>query len=171
MLEQERKKYKFDTSEYINLRSGVTRCSECGSLKSNEKDEEIKQLRDALLWARTYIQGDLPDKNTMTKAEIKEYLKELRDKIESALGDDSTQDRTVSTPDGTVVSITTPESSTINTINYSYPDKRMTVGFKSGGRYEYKDVPEKVFSELRSSDSKGKYFAANIKGKYNGEKV
>jgi len=63
-------------------------------------------------------------------------------------------------------SIVIAESSTIAKVEYDNLLNRMLVTFKSGSTYQYVEVPHKVFDELVSAESAGKYFAANIKGKY-----
>jgi len=42
----------------------------------------------------------------------------------------------------------------------------LEVGFRSGSVYQYFDVPEALYLELMSSDSKGKFLHANIKNSY-----
>ena len=63
-------------------------------------------------------------------------------------------------------SIVISESSTIAKVEYDNLLSRMLVTFKSGSTYQYVDVPHKVFDELVSAESAGRYFAANVKGKY-----
>lgn len=62
--------------------------------------------------------------------------------------------------------IQTPESSNILRFKYSTDAFVLTVEFKSGGRYDYYDVPERAFEEMKAASSKGKYLAQNIKGRY-----
>lgn len=66
------------------------------------------------------------------------------------------------------------ESNNILKIEYSGKDERLKVWFKNsseGTYYEYEDVPPKVFGELMLSQSKGIYFANNIKNIYEYKKV
>ncbi|MFH0953126.1 MAG: KTSC domain-containing protein [Verrucomicrobiota bacterium] len=59
------------------------------------------------------------------------------------------------------------ESSVIKEVAYRAETQVLTVVFAdSGDTYEYKGVPESVYKELMAAESKGTYFAANIKGKY-----
>lgn len=47
----------------------------------------------------------------------------------------------------------------------------LRVEFKSGSQYDYSGVPESVFLALKSADSVGRYFGANVKGSYPYQKV
>jgi hypothetical protein len=47
----------------------------------------------------------------------------------------------------------------------------LTVSFAKGGQYRYYDVPEGIFRELVSAPSVGKFFAANVEGTFESEKV
>ena len=60
----------------------------------------------------------------------------------------------------------TPESSNITRIRYLSEQSILEIEFKKGFVYQYFDVPENVFEQLKSASSKGQYFAANIKGTY-----
>jgi hypothetical protein len=62
--------------------------------------------------------------------------------------------------------IDTPESSTIARFGYDDRTQILTVEFKSGGRYNYYDVPGGVFEQMRNAPSKGRYLAQQIKGRY-----
>ena len=42
----------------------------------------------------------------------------------------------------------------------------LRVQFSSGAEYEYTGVPESVFNEMKSAESVGRYFGANVKAKY-----
>jgi hypothetical protein len=57
--------------------------------------------------------------------------------------------------------------------NFSYDEKTSTLRVKyvSGMVYDYKDVPEKVYREMKAYRSKGSYLNYYIKGKYDFEKV
>lgn len=63
------------------------------------------------------------------------------------------------------------ESSTIKKIGYNYLDKRLIVEFNSHAIYHYKEVPEEIFNELKTSESMGKYLNENIKKKYEFETI
>jgi hypothetical protein len=60
----------------------------------------------------------------------------------------------------------TPDSSNIARIRYLSEQSILEIEFKKGLVYQYFDVPENVFEQLKSANSKGQYFAANIKGSY-----
>jgi len=62
--------------------------------------------------------------------------------------------------------IETPDSS--NIARYKYDDKAcvLTVEFKNGGTYNYYDVPQAVFEQMKAASSKGEFLARNIKGVY-----
>ena len=62
--------------------------------------------------------------------------------------------------------IETPDSS--NLARYKYDDKArvLTVEFKNGGTYNYYDVPQGVFEQMKSASSKGQFLAQNIKNTY-----
>jgi len=62
-------------------------------------------------------------------------------------------------------------SSMLNSASYDQDEKTLTVEFSNGDEYLYKDVPQEVFTELSSSHSAGKFFLANIRGKFEHEKV
>lgn len=63
------------------------------------------------------------------------------------------------------------ESSTVSKIGYNYLEKRLIVEFKSGGIYHYKEVPEEVFNEIKTTESVGKYLNEKIKKKYEFEAI
>lgn len=55
-------------------------------------------------------------------------------------------------------------SSDIESVGYE--DGTLYVRFHSGGTYSYDEVPEAVYRSLMSAPSPGRYFIANIKGRY-----
>lgn len=59
--------------------------------------------------------------------------------------------------------ITTPDSSTIAGFDYNKLTRVLTVEFRSGVRYNYYDVPEVLFENMRTAPSKGRFHAQNIK--------
>lgn len=62
-------------------------------------------------------------------------------------------------------------SSVISRFHY-YPDtSTLRIVFLSGMVYDYKNVPEKIYKELKTSSSKGSYLNQNIKPYYDYEKV
>jgi hypothetical protein len=60
-------------------------------------------------------------------------------------------------------------SSLISHIGYA--NSTLRVWFKDGSTWDYSEVPISVFDAMRSSDSVGKYFHANIKGKFKAVKT
>lgn len=62
--------------------------------------------------------------------------------------------------------IATPESTTIARFDYSATTRVLTVEFKSGGRYNYYDVPEVVFTQMKAASSKGQFHAQHVKNTY-----
>ena len=42
----------------------------------------------------------------------------------------------------------------------------LTVEFKNGGTYNYFDIPEIVFEQMKSAASRGQFLAQQIKGSY-----
>lgn len=70
-----------------------------------------------------------------------------------------------------MVEIEITRSGMITKIAYDESEKLLTLTFASGGAYGYKDMPKEVFDALLAAESAGKYFHANIKGKYETERV
>jgi hypothetical protein len=62
--------------------------------------------------------------------------------------------------------IPTPESSNIAGFGYESDTHVLTVEFTSALRYNYFDVPEPVFEQMKVAPSKGQFLAQNIKGVY-----
>lgn len=58
------------------------------------------------------------------------------------------------------------QSSTLKSFGYEVATGVLAVEFNGGGLYVYQGVPEKVAKEFEASESKGKYFGANIKDRY-----
>lgn len=57
-------------------------------------------------------------------------------------------------------------SSNLVAIGYDGASYTLRVEFKTGGTYDYYDVPQSEFDRLRTASSHGEYLARNIKGKY-----
>lgn len=62
--------------------------------------------------------------------------------------------------------IETPESSNIARFAYSSESQVLTVEFKNGGTYNYFDIPEIIFEQMKSASSRGQFLAQQIKGAY-----
>lgn len=58
------------------------------------------------------------------------------------------------------------DSSNIERIGYDSNSSTLRVEFKSKRTYDYFNVPENIFNELRSASSVGGYHARNIKNSY-----
>lgn len=56
------------------------------------------------------------------------------------------------------------QSSMIRAYGYSIDDQIFEVEFESGPRYRYRNVPYETFIGFVQAQSKGKYFAAKIRG-------
>jgi hypothetical protein len=65
------------------------------------------------------------------------------------------------------------ESSNLKTLTYDSRDQNLIIEFKGkeNNKYKYKKVPEEIIESFLKSESKGKFFHANIKSKYEYEKV
>ncbi len=57
-------------------------------------------------------------------------------------------------------------SSNVESVGYDVDSQTLEVAFKNGAVYQYFDVPQNTFEELRDADSVGGYLAARIKGTY-----
>lgn len=62
--------------------------------------------------------------------------------------------------------IETPESSNIARFAYDSSSQVLTVEFKNGGTYNYFDIPEVAFDQMRAASSRGQFLAQQIKGNY-----
>ena len=58
------------------------------------------------------------------------------------------------------------ESSNIGAVGYNPLSKTLGVKFLFGATYYYYDVPEKVYMDMVSAESVGKFLHRSIKGKY-----
>ena len=57
-------------------------------------------------------------------------------------------------------------SSTILSVGYDPASETLEVEFKSGGTYQYYNVPQAVHQQFMASDSKGKFHHVYIKNSY-----
>ena len=62
--------------------------------------------------------------------------------------------------------ITSPESSNVERFKYNESDKVLSVEFKGGVTYNYFDIPDSVFEQMKAAPSKGQFLAQQIKGTY-----
>lgn len=58
------------------------------------------------------------------------------------------------------------ESSNLRSADYESKKRQLIIGFKSGGKYLYEDVPPEVFRDLLAAQSKGQFFLQRIKPAY-----
>ena len=63
------------------------------------------------------------------------------------------------------------ESSSLVSIGFAREARVLEIEFRSGAIYRYLGVPQTVFEALRKADSKGRYFAQSIRGKYEFQRV
>lgn len=63
------------------------------------------------------------------------------------------------------------ESSNLKSVGYNPLEQVLEIEFRSGGVYQYFQVPFDVYEELLKAESKGKYFWSNIRNKYEYKKV
>jgi hypothetical protein len=62
-------------------------------------------------------------------------------------------------------------SSVVSAMHYYPVTSTLRIIFVSGLIYDYKNVPEKVYKEMKKSSSRGTYLNQHIKGTYDYEKV
>lgn len=62
--------------------------------------------------------------------------------------------------------IETPGSSNIVRFAYESANSILVVEFLKGGIYNYFDVPEIVYEQMKAAESKGKFLAQSVKGVY-----
>ena len=53
-------------------------------------------------------------------------------------------------------------SSNLIRTEYDTETKKMVAEFKSGFKYEYSDVPHKIYTQFRIAESQGKFFSSKI---------
>lgn len=62
------------------------------------------------------------------------------------------------------------QSSNIVAVGHDAETSKLFVQFKSGGTYQYDNVPPEAHAAFVGAESVGKHFHAEIKGKYEGSK-
>lgn len=55
--------------------------------------------------------------------------------------------------------------------SFGFESSTLEVEFNSGTIWQYFDVPESVFYEMKAASSCGKFFHANIRGQYSESQV
>ena len=62
-------------------------------------------------------------------------------------------------------------SSVISFFSYDTAKAVLRVGYVSGRIYDYKEVPEQVYLDMKAAFSKGTFLNEHIKGKYTFQKI
>ncbi len=62
--------------------------------------------------------------------------------------------------------IESPESSNISRFGYDETTQVLFVEFRNGGTYQYFDVSQQIFEQMKAAPSKGQFLAQSIKGHY-----
>jgi len=62
-------------------------------------------------------------------------------------------------------------SSVVAAMKYDAEASKLRVIYTSGNIYDYKEVPEKVYAEMRKASSKGEFLNKQIKPNYEFEKI
>ena len=65
-----------------------------------------------------------------------------------------------------ILSASFENSSNISKIEYDSAMKILTIMFINGGTYDFVDVGNKIFTEMKEAQSAGKFFHNNIRGKF-----
>jgi len=63
------------------------------------------------------------------------------------------------------------ESSVLTAVAYSHDDRSLYLEFRSGAIYCYFDFPLHQYDEFLATDSKGRYFNAQIRDRYRWQEV
>lgn len=63
------------------------------------------------------------------------------------------------------------QSSNIDSVGYDSEENILQIKFKSGGIYNYHNVPKRIYTTLLAAPSKGKFFHQEIKGNFKYVKV
>jgi hypothetical protein len=62
-------------------------------------------------------------------------------------------------------------SSVVAAIRYDVPSSTLRIIYVSGSVYDYKNVPEKIYKEMKKASSKGEFLNKHIKPKFEFEKI
>jgi hypothetical protein len=63
------------------------------------------------------------------------------------------------------------KSSNFRKLEYDTEKKHLIIEFNNGVRYEYLDVQHQVFTQMRTSESQGKFFKTKIEKVYKFKKL
>lgn len=66
---------------------------------------------------------------------------------------------------------TAVNSSNLASVGYEEPSQTLEIEFHHGGVYQYYDVPEHIYIELKNAGSIGSYFCQNIRNAYPTQKM
>lgn len=58
------------------------------------------------------------------------------------------------------------KSSNVKHTEYDLESKKLLIEFNNGIKYEYDDVPHKIYTQFRMAESQGKFFSTNIAKNY-----
>ena len=58
------------------------------------------------------------------------------------------------------------KSSNFKKAEYDTEKKHLIIEFNNGLRYEYSEVPHQIFTQMRLSESQGRFFKTNIEKNY-----
>ena len=62
-------------------------------------------------------------------------------------------------------------SSVVAAMKYDTKSSKLRVIYTSGNIYDYKEVPEEVYNEMKKASSKGEFLNKQIKPNYEFEKI
>ena len=62
-------------------------------------------------------------------------------------------------------------SSNISATEYDTKTKKLIATFNNGMKYEYDDIPHKIYTKFRMSESQGKFFMSEIARKFKYKKI
>lgn len=63
------------------------------------------------------------------------------------------------------------QSSDLASVGYDERRRLLEIEFRSGGIYRYIDVPKEIFDALLAAESKGRFFAARIRSRFQHERL
>lgn len=63
------------------------------------------------------------------------------------------------------------KSSNLKRTEYDTETKKVIVEFNNGLKYEYSDVPHKIYTQFRMAESQGKFFNSSIARTYKYKKL
>jgi hypothetical protein len=63
------------------------------------------------------------------------------------------------------------KSSNFRKAEYDTENKTLIIEFNNGVRYEYVEVPHQIFTQMRMSESQGKFFATKISKSFKYKKL